>query len=74
MSGMPSTVSAEEVRVQLGDSLDVLVDGGVWPHRKGSTLLDLNADPPVLLREGPISYEALRQFFNGRVSGGGIDR
>jgi L-threonylcarbamoyladenylate synthase len=66
-SGMSSAITAEEVRMQLGDSVDALVDGGTLPWRGGSTLLDLTPDPPVLLREGPISLESLREFFKGRI-------
>ena len=71
-SGMPSAITAGEVRTQLGDSLDALVDGGVLPYRGGSTLLDLTADPPVLLREGPVSFEVLQQFFQGRIEKGSV--
>lgn len=67
LSGMPSTLSAEEVRTQLGDLLDAIIDGGVLPYRVGSTLLDLTTDPPVLLREGPVSFDVLRDFFHGRI-------
>ena len=66
-SDMPSTITAEEVRSQLGESLDALIDGGVLPARSGSSLLDLTVDPPVLLREGPISFESLLEFFKGRI-------
>jgi L-threonylcarbamoyladenylate synthase len=54
-SGLPSAVTAEEVRVQLGDSLEILVDGGELPTRGGSTLLDVTQIPVRLLREGPIA-------------------
>ena len=67
LSGMPSAVSADEVRSQLGDSLDALVDGGVLPSREGSTLLDLSVDPPVVLRDGPLPFDSLAQFFKGRI-------
>jgi L-threonylcarbamoyladenylate synthase len=66
-TGRPSAVTAEEIRLQFGDRLDALVDGGVLPVRTGSTLLDITADPPILLREGPISFETLHDFFNGRI-------
>lgn len=66
-SGMPPAVTAAEVRAQLGDSCDALIDGGALPSRVGSTLLDLTLDPPVLLREGPISFESLHEFFEGRI-------
>jgi len=66
-SGMPSAVTAEEIRAQLGDSIDVLIDGGSLPTRAGSTLVDLTVDPPVLVREGPIRFESLHDFFKGRI-------
>ena len=66
-SSMASAVNCDEVRSQLGTSLDVLIDGGVQPARGGSTLLDLVSDPPVLLREGPISFESLSEFFGGNI-------
>jgi tRNA A37 threonylcarbamoyladenosine synthetase subunit TsaC/SUA5/YrdC len=64
---MPSPVSAEEVREQLGNAVPVLVDGGLLPSRGGSTLLDITSDTPVLLREGPIRFESLQEFFAGRI-------
>lgn len=66
-SGMPSAISADEVREQFGDSLDALIDGGQLPSRGGSTLLDLTLDPPVVVREGPVSFESLSEFFKGRI-------
>jgi tRNA A37 threonylcarbamoyladenosine synthetase subunit TsaC/SUA5/YrdC len=52
---MPSTISITELREQLGESVEVLIDGGELPTRGGSTLLDLTATPARLLREGPIA-------------------
>jgi L-threonylcarbamoyladenylate synthase len=66
-SGLPSAVTAHEVRSQLGDSIDALVDGGALPSRIGSTLLDLTVDPAVVLREGPLKFETLAQFFDGKL-------
>jgi L-threonylcarbamoyladenylate synthase len=66
-TGQPSAITADEVRAQFSDGLDGLVDSGALPVRGGSTLLDVTADPPVLLREGPISFEELRDFLNGRI-------
>ena len=65
--GMAAAVTVEEVRSQIGDSVEVLIDGGRLPSRSGSTLLDLTADPPVLLREGPVTFESLDDFFKGRL-------
>jgi L-threonylcarbamoyladenylate synthase len=69
-SGMPAAVTAAEVSSQLGDSPDALIDGGVLPARGGSTLLDLTVDPPVVLREGPVRFESLAEFFHGRLNRG----
>jgi L-threonylcarbamoyladenylate synthase len=66
-STMPATVTAQEVRLQLGESIDALIDGGRLSVRGGSSLLDLTSDPPVLLREGPISFESLHEFFGGKI-------
>ena len=66
-SGLPSAITADEVREQFGESLDALIDGGTLPSRGGSTLLDLTVEPPVLLREGPVSFESLQQLFDGKI-------
>jgi len=66
-SGLPSAVTADEVRRQLGATLDSLIDGGSLPSAGGSTLLDISVDPPLIIREGPVTYESLAEFFNGRL-------
>jgi len=66
-SGMPSAVTADEVRRQLGESVDALADGGILPSREGSTLLDLSVDPPVILRDGLLPFDSLAEFFKGRI-------
>ena len=58
-AGMPSTIAVSEVREQLGDSIDMIIDGGTLPSRGGSTLLDLTVVPARLLREGPIAEAEL---------------
>ena len=66
-AGLPAAVTAEEVLEQLDDRIDALVDGGRLPSRGGSTVIDLTADPSVLVREGPISFETLQRSFDGRI-------
>jgi L-threonylcarbamoyladenylate synthase len=68
-SGMPAAITTADVLDQLR-SLDAIVDGGLLPWRGGSTILDITVDPPVLLREGPVTFEALAEFFNGRIRRG----
>lgn len=66
-SGLPAAITADEVRNQLDESVDALVDGGELPSRGGSTVLDLTTDVPVVLREGPVRFGALERFFGGKV-------
>ena len=66
-SGSPSCITAEEVRAQLGGSIEMLIDGGELPSRGGSTLLDLTAGMPTLRREGPVTFETLRNVFGSNL-------
>ena len=56
----PSATSAQHVLADLDGRIDLLLDGG--PARIGleSTVLDLTATPPVVLRPGAITLEMLR--------------
>jgi len=53
-SGRPGPRTAEEVRRQLGDRVDLIVDGGPCPGGIESTVVDCTVDPPRLLREGAV--------------------
>ena len=60
-SGEPPATSAEEVNAQLGDRVNLIVDGGDTITRVASTVLDLSVSPPQILRHGGISEEALME-------------
>jgi L-threonylcarbamoyladenylate synthase len=64
LSGGPDPVSADEVRRQIGDKLDVILDAGPAEGGVGSTIVDCIGDEPVILREGALSraeiFDALR--------------
>jgi L-threonylcarbamoyladenylate synthase len=62
LSGLPSCSTAEAVREQFGDALDLILDGGPTLGGKGSTVLDVTVDPPRILREGLVSREALSRI------------
>ncbi len=49
-SGEPPCSTAEEVMEALGEDIDLILDGGKTPGRKGSTVLDVTTDPPVVVR------------------------
>jgi len=61
LSGQPSALTAEEVYAQLGDKVDLIIDGGRCPGGRESTIVDLTGETPLILREGAISMEELKQ-------------
>ncbi|MGH4016212.1 MAG: L-threonylcarbamoyladenylate synthase [Pseudonocardiaceae bacterium] len=54
-SGHPPAASVEQAREQLGDRVPVYLDGGPSGEPVASTIVDLTADDPVVLREGAIT-------------------
>ncbi|HUT97120.1 MAG TPA: L-threonylcarbamoyladenylate synthase [Dehalococcoidales bacterium] len=61
LSGQPSALTAAEARAQLGDKADLIINGEC-PGGKESTIVDLTGETPVILRQGAISREELRQI------------
>ncbi len=59
-SGRPSPTSAHTVREELGDAVDFILEGGPCAFGLESTVLDLTASPPRILRPGTITLESLR--------------
>jgi L-threonylcarbamoyladenylate synthase len=62
VSGHAPCKEAKDVFASLGDQSDLLVDGGKTAGGKGSTVLDVTVDPPVILREGMVSQDQLGSF------------
>lgn len=65
-SGRPSPTTAEHVRVDIGDRIDMILDAGPTPVGVESTVLDVTGPAPVLLRPGGVSLEMLEALV-GRV-------
>lgn len=61
LSGRPAPASAAEVLAELDGRVSVLIDGGVCPGGVASTIISLVSTPPVLLRQGGIAPDVLRQ-------------
>jgi len=59
VSGRPSAVTVDEARNQLGDLVEVYLDGGPAEQQAASTIVDLTGDQPRVLREGPITLDAI---------------
>ncbi|MFA5710781.1 L-threonylcarbamoyladenylate synthase [Mycolicibacterium sp.] len=55
ISGHLPAVTVNEAREQLGDQVQVYLDGGPAEQRAASTIVDLTGPSPRMLREGPIS-------------------
>jgi L-threonylcarbamoyladenylate synthase len=54
-SSRVSPTTAQHVREELGDAVDLVLDGGACAVGIESTVLDLSADRPVILRPGGVS-------------------
>jgi len=61
LTGSPSPATAEEVHQQMGDRVDLVIDGGRCPGGMDSTVLDLTGETPRILREGAISREEIEK-------------
>ena len=62
LSGQPSALTAAEVQAQIGDKIDMVIDGGRCPGGTESTVIDLSGKKPVVRRQGAISIEKLRKI------------
>ncbi len=61
LTGMPVSLTADDVRSQMGNKLDLVIDGGHSPGRLESTIIDLTGKKPLILREGAISFQQIKR-------------
>ena len=59
LSGLPAATEADAADGMLGDSDEVVLDGGPSPKREASTILDVRGERPRLLRPGALSVADL---------------
>ncbi len=52
LSGEPPIQDPDLIATRFGDDLDLLIDGGILPPSLGSTVVDTNSDPWMILRPG----------------------
>lgn len=57
VSGQPPAVTVSEAVDQLGDKVEVYLDGGAAEAQAASTIVDLTGPQPKILREGPVTTE-----------------
>lgn len=60
-SGRPSPTLAQHVEEDLGDAIDMILDGGQVGIGLESTIVDFTEEIPVVLRPGYISLEMLQE-------------
>ena len=63
-SGTTPATSAQAVHAELGDRVDLVLDGGQTFTKVASTVLDLSTTPPKIRRHGGVSPELLRPYLN----------
>ncbi|MFE6909329.1 L-threonylcarbamoyladenylate synthase [Streptomyces erythrochromogenes] len=61
ISGQPAPEDCDAAREMLGDSVSVYLDGGPTPGIEPSSIVDVRGKVPVLLREGALSADQLRE-------------
>ncbi len=61
LAGKPSPTTAKHVYEDLNGRIDAILDGGPTSIGVESTVLDLSVDPPLVLRPGGTTFEALKK-------------
>ena len=64
--GRISPTSADDVRLELGEFIELILDGGSCEHGVESTIVSIQEDRLEILRPGPITQEQLKKY--GHVS------
>ncbi len=70
-AGKPSPTNAKHIIKDLGAKVDIILDGGSTRVGVESTVLDLTASPPKILRPGGTTSEELMEFL-GTVDVAGV--
>lgn len=60
-SGLPAPLTMAEAQAQLGDAVAAYLDGGDCLAGPPSTVVDLTGPVPVVLRDGALGLEVLRE-------------
>ncbi len=66
LSGETECNSAAAVMEQIGDQIDLIIDGGATAGKAGSTIVDITVAPPVILREGAVPFSLIKQILSGQ--------
>jgi len=69
-SGEPDALDAATVVAQLGDAVDLILDGGPTRGAVPSTVVDCTVTPPVVLREGALGSARILDALASGARGG----
>ena len=67
LSGSPSCRSSSEVLAQLGSGLEAILEAGLTPGTKVSTIADVTTRPPKILRIGAIAAQEVISCWEASV-------
>ena len=67
-AGARAPVSSAEVAFQLGEMVDLIIDGGRLKGGAESTVVDITVTPPAVLREGAVSRADVETVIRQAVS------
>ena len=69
-SGKISPTSAAHVAADMGEKIDVILDGGSSTEGIESTVIDARGETPVLLRRGTVTPDQIEAVWPGLAEGG----
>jgi len=64
LTGEPAATTVDDAERMLGDTVAIYLDAGTSPGGVASTILDVTAPTPRILRDGPIGLDVLHRFNN----------
>lgn len=64
ISNHPATANPDEVERTLGDGVDLLIDTGATRGGAPSTIVDVTAENPQLVRAGAISWDEIQRWLS----------
>ena len=65
ISGGGNLLTFTDIYKQFKNKVDLIVNSGNLPPSKGSSILDLTEEPPVIIREGDLTKKEIEEFLNG---------
>jgi len=63
ISGKLNNLTISKVKQQLGDKVDLIIDGGKCPNGSESTIVDITGEMPAILRQGIIPKHEIEKAY-----------